>query len=84
MKSKKLKTVKGYKALAIALDKLGLKEHALDDDVLKEIPRNIEGYPFTPYFYGPTVAFWKGAEGRFFAWPEISQRKYEIHELIND
>jgi hypothetical protein len=83
MRSKKIKTVTGYKALSLALGALGLSDHALDEDVLKEVPRGLEGHPYTPYTYGPTIAFWKGNDGRYFAWPEISQRKYEIHELVN-
>lgn len=83
MKSKKLKTIIGYKALSKALGELGLNDHALDDDVLREVPRNLTGYPYTPYSYGPTIPFWKGQDNRYFAWPEISQRKYEIHELVD-
>jgi hypothetical protein len=83
MKSKKLKTVTGHKALSRILGELGLSDHALDEDVLKEVPKKLDGYPYTPYFYGPTIAFWKGKDGRYFAWPEVSQRKYEIHELID-
>ena len=83
MRSKKIKTVTGYKALSLALGALGLSDHALDEDVLKEVPRSLEGHPYTPYVYGPTIAFWKGSDGRYFAWPEISQRKYEIHELVD-
>lgn len=83
MKSKKLKTVKGYKALSRALGELGLSDHALDPDVLKEIPKGIEGHPYTPYVYGPTIPFWKGKDNRYFAWPEVSHLKYEIHELID-
>jgi hypothetical protein len=84
MKSKRLKTVTGYTALSRTLASLGLSDHALDDDVLKEAPRDLSGYPYTPYTFGPTIAFWKGADGRYFAWPEVAQLKYEIHELIND
>jgi hypothetical protein len=83
MKSKKLKTVKGYTALSRALGELGLSDHALDSDVLKEVPRDLSGYPYTPYSYGPTHAFWKGKDGRYFAWPEVAQLKFEIHELIS-
>ena len=83
MRSKKLKTITGYKALSKALGELGLSDHALDDDVLREVSRNLAGYPYTPYSYGPTIAFWKGQDNRYFAWPEVSQRKYEIHELVD-
>ena len=83
MKSKKLKTVKGHTGLSRALASLGLSDHALDDDVLKEVPRDLAGYPYTPYTYGPTIAFWKGADGRYFSWPEVAQLKYEIHELVD-
>lgn len=83
MESKKLKTITGYTALARCVAALGCSDHALDADVLREVPRNIPGYPRTPYEFGPTVAFWKGSDNRYFAWPEVSQRKYEIHELID-
>lgn len=83
MESKKIKTVKGYTALARELAKLGVSEHARDNDVLREI-RTLPEYPQTPYSYtGGTTAYWKGYEGKYYSWPEVSQLKYEIHQLID-
>lgn len=82
METKRIKTVKGYKALARELARLGVSDHAMDLDCLKEvfIPKN---YPITPYSYtGNTVAYWKGSDNKYYSWPEVSQLKYEIHELI--
>lgn len=84
MKTKKIKTVTGHTALAKALRELGLSDHALDNDVLITTPI-LAGYPVTPYSYtGGETAYWKGNDNRYFSWPEVSQRKYEIHELIRD
>ncbi len=83
MRSKKIKTVTGHTALSRELARLGVSDHAMDDDVLKEV-KTPQGYPFTPYFYGPTVAFWKGNEGKFYSWPEVKHLKYEIHELLDE
>jgi len=83
MKSIKLKTVKGYTALSRELSRLGLSDHALDQDVLLEVPRLLDGYPHTPYSCGPTIPFWKGKNG-YFAWPEVSHAKYEIHQLVTN
>lgn len=82
MNSKKLKTVTGYTALSRELARLGVNDHAMDTDVLREVTIP-SGYPVTPYSYtGNTVAFWKGNDNRYFSWPEIAHLKYEIHELI--
>ena len=84
MKTKKIKTVTGHAALARILAKLGVSDHALDDDVLITTPI-LHGYPYTPYEYtAGETAYWKGNDNRYFSWPEVSQRKYEIHELIRD
>lgn len=76
----KLKTVKGYTALSKALGTLGVSDHAMDIDVLREVDKP-KDYPYTPYCYnGGKVAFWKGEDG-YYAWPEIKHLTYEIHVL---
>lgn len=75
----KLKTIKGYKALAIELNNLGLNDHALDSDNLKELPKD-PNYPHSPYVYSNTVAWWKGKDG-YYSWPEIKHATFEIHKL---
>jgi hypothetical protein len=83
MKTLKVKTVKGYTALTRILAELGVSDHAMDIDCLAEVLPPL-GYPRTPFTYGGgTVAYWKGFDG-YYAWPEVSQLKYEIHKLITD
>lgn len=85
MKTKKLKTVRGYSALSRTLTTLGLRDHALDDDVLIEVNKAQIDFPYEPYTYtGGVVGFWKGKDKRYFAWPEVKHKTYEIYELIRD
>jgi len=85
MKTKKLKTVRGYTALARTLNSLGLSDHALDDDVLVQVNKCDIEFPYEPYTYtGGVVGFWKGSDNRYFAWPEVKHKTYQIYELIRD
>lgn len=85
MKTKKLKTVRGYSALSRALASLGLRDHGLDDDVLIEVSKADIEFPYEPYTYtGGVVGFWKGSDNRYFAWPQVKHLTYELYELIRD
>jgi hypothetical protein len=85
MKTKRLKTITGYTALSRQLTKLGVRDHALDDDVLIEVNKAKIDFPYEPYTYtGGVVGFWKGSDNRYFAWPEVKHKTYAIYELIRD
>lgn len=77
MKINLVKRIKGYAALSRMIAELGIEPFC----EAKEIDTPT-GFPVTPYCYtGNKTQFYKGKDGKFFAYPEVSHKTFEVYEL---